>query len=30
VIVEKGRIAWHGSSQALGADRSLWHRHLGA
>ena len=30
VIVEKGRIAWRGSSQALGADRSLWHRHLGA
>jgi branched-chain amino acid transport system ATP-binding protein len=30
VIVEKGRIAWRGSSDALGADRSLWHRHLGA
>ena len=30
LIVEKGRIAWRGSSQALGADRSLWHRHLGA
>jgi len=30
VIVEKGRIAWRGSSHALGADRSLWHRHLGA
>jgi len=30
VIVEKGRIAWRGSSQALDADRSLWHRHLGA
>jgi len=30
VIVEKGRVAWRGSSQALGADRSLWHRHLGA
>ena len=30
VIVEKGRVAWRGSSQALGADRTLWHRHLGA
>jgi len=30
VIVEKGRVAWRGSSQALGADRELWHRHLGA
>jgi len=30
VIVEKGRIAWRGSSAQLGADRSLWHRHLGA
>ena len=30
VIVEKGRIAWRGSSHALGADRALWHRHLGA
>jgi branched-chain amino acid transport system ATP-binding protein len=30
VIVEKGRVAWRGSSQALDADRSLWHRYLGA
>ena len=30
VIVEKGRIVWRGSSRALGADRELWHRHLGA
>ena len=30
VIVEKGRIAWRGSSPELAADRSLWHRHLGA
>ena len=30
VIVEKGRVAWRGSSAALHADRSLWHRHLGA
>jgi branched-chain amino acid transport system ATP-binding protein len=30
VIVEKGRVAWRGSSRALGADRALWHRHLGA
>ena len=30
VIVEKGRIAWRGSSASLDADRSLWHRYLGA
>ena len=30
VIVEKGRVAWRGSSAALHADRSLWQRHLGA
>jgi branched-chain amino acid transport system ATP-binding protein len=30
VIVEKGRVAWRGSSTALLADRTLWHRHLGA
>jgi branched-chain amino acid transport system ATP-binding protein len=30
VIVEKGRIAWRGSSAALAADRSLWQRYLGA
>ena len=30
VIVEKGRVAWRGSSAALSADRSLWQRHLGA
>jgi branched-chain amino acid transport system ATP-binding protein len=30
VIVEKGRVAWRGSSAELAADRSLWHRHLGA
>jgi branched-chain amino acid transport system ATP-binding protein len=29
VILEKGRVAWSGSSQALDADRSLWARHLG-
>ena len=29
-IVEKGRIAWRGSSDELAADRSLWHRYLGA
>jgi branched-chain amino acid transport system ATP-binding protein len=29
VIVEKGRVVWTGSSQALDADRGLWHRHLG-
>jgi branched-chain amino acid transport system ATP-binding protein len=30
VIVDKGRVAWRGSSGALRADRALWHRHLGA
>jgi branched-chain amino acid transport system ATP-binding protein len=30
VIVEKGRVAWRGSSAALAADRSLWQRYLGA
>jgi branched-chain amino acid transport system ATP-binding protein len=30
VIVEKGRVVWRGSSDALSADRTLWQRHLGA
>ena len=30
VIIEKGRVAWRGSSAELDADRSLWHRYLGA
>jgi branched-chain amino acid transport system ATP-binding protein len=30
VIVEKGRVVWRGSSDALDADRALWHRYLGA
>jgi branched-chain amino acid transport system ATP-binding protein len=29
VILEKGRVAWSGSSEALDADRGLWHRYLG-
>ncbi len=29
-ILEKGRVAWRGSSSELAADRSLWHRYLGA
>jgi ABC-type branched-chain amino acid transport systems, ATPase component len=29
VILEKGRVVWTGSSAQLGADRSLWTRHLG-
>jgi len=29
VILEKGRVAWSGSSEALDADRSLWQRYLG-
>jgi len=28
-IIERGRIAWQGSSAALDADRGLWHRYLG-
>src|SRR6266513_1682340 len=28
-ILSRGRVAWRGSSAELGADRSLWHRHLG-
>jgi branched-chain amino acid transport system ATP-binding protein len=28
VIVEKGRVAWHGSSAELNADRALWSRYL--
>ena len=29
VIVEKGRVAWRGSSAELDADPSIWQRHLG-
>ena len=29
VILEKGRVAWTGPSQALAADRGLWSRYLG-
>jgi branched-chain amino acid transport system ATP-binding protein len=28
-IIERGRVAWQGSSAELGADRGLWHRYLG-
>ncbi len=28
-IIERGRVAWQGSSVALDADRTLWHRYLG-
>ena len=28
-ILERGRVAWRGSSAELAADRALWHRHLG-
>jgi len=28
-IIERGRVAWQGSSEALGTDRTLWHRYLG-
>jgi branched-chain amino acid transport system ATP-binding protein len=29
VILERGRVAWKGSSAELNADRALWHRYLG-
>jgi branched-chain amino acid transport system ATP-binding protein len=28
-ILERGRVAWQGSSRELAADRGLWHRYLG-
>ncbi len=28
-VLERGRVAWRGSSAALRADRALWHRYLG-
>ena len=28
-IIERGRVAWQGSSSALDADHALWHRYLG-
>jgi len=28
-IIERGRVAWQGTSAALAADRGLWHRYLG-
>lgn len=28
-ILERGRVVWQGSSQALAADHGLWHRYLG-
>jgi len=28
-IIERGRVVWQGTSKALDADRSLWHRYLG-
>ena len=29
VILERGRVAWRGTSAELAADRELWHRYLG-
>jgi branched-chain amino acid transport system ATP-binding protein len=29
LILEKGRLAWQGSSEALEADHEVWHRYLG-
>jgi len=28
-IIERGRVVWRGDSDALAADRGLWHRYLG-
>jgi branched-chain amino acid transport system ATP-binding protein len=28
-IIERGRVAWQGTSAQLDADRDLWHRYLG-
>ena len=28
-IIERGRVAWQGTSAELDADRGLWHRYLG-
>ncbi len=28
-IIERGRVAWRGTSAQLAADRGLWHRYLG-
>ena len=28
-IMERGRVAWQGTSRELDADRGLWHRYLG-
>ena len=30
VIIERGRLAWRGSSEELAGDRALWSRYLGA
>jgi len=29
LILERGRVAWRGTSAALAADTALWHRYLG-
>ena len=29
VIIERGRVAWQGTSAELDADHGLWHRYLG-
>jgi len=28
-IIEKGRVAWSGTSEMLKSDHSIWHRYLG-
>jgi branched-chain amino acid transport system ATP-binding protein len=28
-LIERGRVAWHGSSEQLAADHGIWHRYLG-
>jgi branched-chain amino acid transport system ATP-binding protein len=29
LILEKGKVAWQGSSEALAANQDIWHRYLG-
>jgi branched-chain amino acid transport system ATP-binding protein len=28
-IIERGRVAWQGTSAELNANRDLWHRYIG-
>jgi branched-chain amino acid transport system ATP-binding protein len=28
-LIERGRVAWRGTSAELAADQGIWHRYLG-